>query len=77
MEIRTNHSNWIAHGPTKGENKKSPRQQIAEYVDCPEIAKLKEENEVKAHLVVIVGSRQVLFWKMDNGDFRKNPELAF
>ncbi|KAF9176761.1 hypothetical protein BGZ50_009714 [Haplosporangium sp. Z 11] len=67
---------WITDGPIKGENKISPRQQLAEYVNSPEIALLKKENEVTVFLVVIIGSRQVLFWEMDNGDFRKDPELA-
>ncbi|KAG0305521.1 hypothetical protein BGZ98_004001 [Dissophora globulifera] len=68
--------NWITDGPIKGENKITPRQQLAEYVNSPEIALLKKENEVTAFLVVIIGSRQVLFWEMDNGNFEKDPELA-
>ncbi|KAF8919390.1 hypothetical protein BGZ58_004641, partial [Dissophora ornata] len=36
---------WIAEGPIRGDNKKSPRQQLAEYVASPEITKLKEDNE--------------------------------
>jgi hypothetical protein len=54
---------------------KSPRQ-LEEYVNGAEIALLKEENEVRAFLVVVVGSRQVLIWEMSNGDSQKDPELA-
>ncbi|KAG0264059.1 hypothetical protein DFQ27_001452, partial [Actinomortierella ambigua] len=68
---------WITDGPTEGETKTSPRQQLAEYMNSPEIDLLKKENEVTAFLVVIIGSRQVLFWEMDDGDFRKDPKLAF
>jgi len=67
---------WIAEGPIRGDNKKSPRQQLSEYVDSPEITKLKDGNEVTAYLIVVIGSRQVLFWEMDNGDFQKDPQLA-
>ncbi|KAF9088290.1 hypothetical protein BGX27_002724, partial [Mortierella sp. AM989] len=67
---------WIADGPIRGNNRKSPRQQLAEYVASPGITKMKEDNEVAGYLVVVIGSRQVLFWKMDNGDFREDPELA-
>lgn len=67
---------WIEEGPIKGENKISPRQQLAEYLDSPEIAKLKEKNKVTAYLIVVIGSRQVLFWEMDNGGFSRDPQLA-
>ncbi|KAF9994041.1 hypothetical protein BGZ79_001232 [Entomortierella chlamydospora] len=67
---------WITVGPIKGENSISPRQQLAEYVNSPEIALLKKVNVVTAFLAVIIGSRQVLIWEMDNGEFRKDPDLA-
>ncbi|KAG0288172.1 hypothetical protein BGZ98_004366, partial [Dissophora globulifera] len=38
---------WITDGPIKGDNKISPRQQLAEYVNSPDIALLKKENEPK------------------------------
>ncbi|KAK5822985.1 hypothetical protein F5H01DRAFT_401412 [Linnemannia elongata] len=66
---------WITEGPIR-DNNKSPRQQLAEYVASSEITKLKEDNEVTAYLVVVIGSRQVLFWEMDNGYFQKDPHLA-
>ncbi|KAG0010683.1 hypothetical protein BGZ80_001266, partial [Entomortierella chlamydospora] len=49
---------WITVGPIKGENSISPRQQLAEYVNSPEIALLKKVNVVTAFLAVIIGSRQ-------------------
>ncbi|OAQ23951.1 hypothetical protein K457DRAFT_903587 [Linnemannia elongata AG-77] len=66
---------WITEGPIS-DNNKSPRQQLAEYVASPEITKLKEDSEVTAYLVVVIGSRQVLFWEMDDGHFQKDPQLA-
>lgn len=67
---------WITEGPIRGDNQKSPRLQLAEYVASPEITKLKEDNEVTAYLVVVIGSRQVLFWEMDDGHSLKDPQLA-
>jgi hypothetical protein len=72
---------WILTGPLKGEkgaNNKSPRQQLAEYVASPEVTQWKNEHqEVTAYLIVVVGSRQILFWEMgDDGEFRKEPQLA-
>ncbi|KAG0271404.1 hypothetical protein BGZ95_000791 [Linnemannia exigua] len=67
---------WITEGPVRGDNNKSPRRQLAEYVACPEITRLREDNEVTAYLIVVIGSRQVLFWEMDDGHFQKDPQLA-
>ncbi|KAF9983172.1 hypothetical protein BGZ80_008517 [Entomortierella chlamydospora] len=69
--------NWITNGPINGERNVSPRKQLAEYLASPEITILKEENEVVAFLVIIIGSRQVLLWQMEDGKFQKKPELAF
>ncbi|GJJ77508.1 hypothetical protein EMPS_09867 [Entomortierella parvispora] len=57
----------ILNGAIRGANTKSPREQLAEYVESPEIMKLKEDNDVAAYLVVVIGSRQILFWELDNG----------
>ncbi|GJJ77513.1 hypothetical protein EMPS_09872 [Entomortierella parvispora] len=67
---------WILNGAIKGANTKSPREQLAKYVESPEIMKLKEDNDVTAYLVVVIGSRQILFWELDNGQFKKDPHLA-
>jgi hypothetical protein len=56
---------WLTTGPTKGSDKKSPRKQLAEYLVNREIMKLKEENDIIAGLVVVIGSRQVLYWEMN------------
>lgn len=63
---------WILKGDTRGNNKVSPRQQLADYMNSPEIAQLKTNYAVTAYLVVVVGSRQILCWKMgDHGRFRE------
>ncbi|KAG0354437.1 hypothetical protein BG005_006476, partial [Podila minutissima] len=68
---------WILEGPRNGPRKDSPREQLAAYLASQEIARLKEEHEVTGYLVVVVGSRQILLWKMDNkGTFQSAPPLA-
>ncbi|KAG0247688.1 hypothetical protein BG011_001062 [Mortierella polycephala] len=67
--------NWILQGPQSEENKQSQLQQLADYVASPEIVELKE-NEVAACLVVVVGSRQILYWEMSDGESRKELQLA-
>ncbi|KAF9113417.1 hypothetical protein BGX27_001592 [Mortierella sp. AM989] len=54
-----------------------PCRQLQEYPASHEIARLKKEQEVVAYLIVVVGSRQILFWKMDNDEvFQEDPQLA-
>jgi len=68
---------WILQGPRNGQSKVSPREQLATYLSSLEVARLKEEHEVTGYLVVIVGSRQILLWKMDDdGTFQSAPQLA-
>ncbi|KAG0196105.1 hypothetical protein BGX28_000135, partial [Mortierella sp. GBA30] len=68
---------WILQGPRNGQSKVSPREQLATYLASQEIAHLKEEHEVTGYLVVVVGSRQILLWKMDDdGSFQSVPQLA-
>ncbi|KAI8344977.1 hypothetical protein B0O80DRAFT_504814 [Mortierella sp. GBAus27b] len=75
---------WILEGDIRDtqdnkDNKKkvSPCQQLADYIASPEIAQLKMNHTVTAYLVVVVGSRQIVCWKMDNGQLRdEDVQLA-
>jgi len=68
---------WILQGPRNGQSKVSPREQLATYLASEEIAHLKEEHEVIGYLVVVVGSRQILLWKMDDDEaFQSVPQLV-
>jgi hypothetical protein len=71
---------WLLNGQLikeRGKKTVSPRQQLEEYVTSPEITQLKKGQELAAYLVVVIGSRKVLFWKMDDdGVFREPPQLA-
>ncbi|KAF9351659.1 hypothetical protein BGX26_010372 [Mortierella sp. AD094] len=70
-------NDWILDGPLQKEDGASPCQQLQEYLASPEITRLKKEQEVTAYLIVIVGSRQILFWKMDDdGAFRVDLQLV-
>ncbi|KAF9385135.1 hypothetical protein BGX21_001137 [Mortierella sp. AD011] len=73
-------NDWILKDPLSSkDNEKgvSPARQLAQYVTSPEITQMKKGLEVTAYLVVVVGSRQILFWEMDDdGVFRKDPQLA-
>ena len=44
-------------------------QQLREYITSPEVRNraLSEGLEMRAHLVIIVGSRHILLWDMDKG----------
>lgn len=55
--------NWVSSVPCKGCDK-SPREQLAGYLDSNEIKQLRKENEVTGYLIVVVGSRQILFWEI-------------
>ena len=53
--------------------------QLKKYVTSKEVkAKLKEGGSVlKAHLVVVVGSRHILLWDMDHdGELAEMPRLV-
>ncbi|KAI8345152.1 hypothetical protein B0O80DRAFT_491896 [Mortierella sp. GBAus27b] len=51
--------------------------ELADYIASPEIAQLKMNHTVTAYLVVVVGSRQIVCWKMDNGQLRdEDVQLA-
>lgn len=68
---------WILQGPRDGHPKISPYKQLGAYLASQEIAHFKEEYEVTGYLVVVVGSRQILLWKMgDDGAFQSPPQLA-
>jgi hypothetical protein len=49
--------------------KKSAAPQLRDYIRSPQVTQLvKDRNlELRAHLVVIVGSRHILLWDMDEG----------
>ena len=53
--------------------------QLREYITGPTVTqRLKERNlELRAHLVIIVGSRHILLWDMDDtGTLAAEPRLV-
>ena len=53
--------------------------QLRNYVTSPTVQQLLEERrlELKAHLVIIVGSRHILLWDMDKeGNLAAEPRLV-
>src|SRR2546421_9635991 len=49
------------------------------YVTSPEVVKKAKDGGLllKAHMVIVIGSRHILVWDMDsNGDLAKKPYLA-
>ncbi|KAF9420186.1 hypothetical protein BGZ76_004124 [Entomortierella beljakovae] len=66
---------WICNGDRNG---KIPRVQLADYMKSLEITKLREKFDVVVgYLVVVVGSRQVLFWKLNEDMISlDHPQLA-
>jgi len=53
--------------------------QLREYVTGPTVKQLLEERslELRAHLVIIVGSRHILLWDMDKkGTLAAEPRLV-
>jgi hypothetical protein len=53
------------------------RPQLKSYVNSPEVKDKLGERRFRAHLVLIVGSRQIVSWDMDeNGAWIAKPMLA-
>jgi hypothetical protein len=53
--------------------------QLREYVTGPTVKQLLEERslELRAHLVIIVGSRHILLWNIDKmGNLAAEPRLV-
>ena len=53
--------------------------QLREYVTGPTVKQLLKERrlELRAHLVIIVGSRHILLWDMDEmGNLAAEPRLV-
>ena len=52
--------------------------QLRDHVMSKEVKKLKDEGRIlKAHIVIVIGSRHVLVWDMDcHGQLAEIPELV-
>jgi hypothetical protein len=52
--------------------------QLRNYIKSPEVTQLvKKGLEMRAYLVIIVGSRHILLWDMDeDGDLADEPRLV-
>jgi len=53
--------------------------QLRDYINSQEVKKLMEDGGLKlrAHLVIIVGSRHILLWDMkEDGDLTNEPRLV-
>jgi len=50
---------------------------LTNYWTSPEIIELRKTHEATAYLVVIIGSRKILLWKLDvNGQLSEEPQLV-
>ncbi|KAG0377005.1 hypothetical protein BGX24_006852 [Mortierella sp. AD032] len=68
---------WILTGPKVGEGP-SPQEQLREYVQSPEIQRWKKDGyTITPVLVVVVGSRNILLWNLDENTLDESPRLAF
>jgi hypothetical protein len=53
--------------------------QLRNYIKSPQVTQrlLNEELEMRAHMVIIVGSRHILLWDMDkDGNLADEPGLV-
>jgi hypothetical protein len=53
--------------------------QLKDYIKSHEVTQqvLNEELEMRAHMVIIVGSRHILLWDMDkDGNLANEPQLV-
>jgi hypothetical protein len=53
--------------------------QLKDYIKSPQVTQrvLNEELEMRAHMVIIVGSRHILLWDMDkDGNLANEPQLV-
>ena len=52
------------------------KQQLKEYIEGPEVKKSVEDGlELRATMVVVIGSRHILLWNMLKGEFAEEPVL--
>ena len=67
---------WILTG-LKGVKEPSPRQQLCEYAQSPEIERWKKDGyTITPILVVVVGSRHILLSNLEGDKFNSSPRLA-
>ena len=51
--------------------------QLKDYIESPQVKKLVEDGLVMhAHIVVVIGSRHILLWNMEDGKLVENPILV-
>jgi hypothetical protein len=58
---------------------KNDARQLKDYINSAEVTKLVKDDglELRAHLVIIVGSRHILLWDMDkDGNLAEEPRLV-
>ncbi|KAL1918561.1 uncharacterized protein VTP21DRAFT_3221 [Calcarisporiella thermophila] len=53
-----------------------PHEQLLNYWESPDITALRDKHAVYAYLVLIIGSRKILVWKMGNNSTFNGPILA-
>jgi hypothetical protein len=65
---------WVKESNSLGS---SPALQLLEYWNSAEILKMRESLNAKAYLVIIIGSRKILLWPVDdNAGTLGDPELV-
>jgi hypothetical protein len=67
------------YGTIRSWVEKNDGPQLRGYVKCTKVQQLMKERslELRAHLVIIVGSRHILLWDMDNeGNLAAEPRLV-
>jgi hypothetical protein len=67
---------WVREPNPKDSSSRSPAQQLKDYWNSTEIKRLRDTFEVKAYLVVIIGSRKILLWPLGDDGQLGNPQLV-
>lgn len=50
--------------------------QLKTYVESPEVIEKAKGREIRAHVVIVVGSRHILLWDMDKDGKLAKPRLV-
>ncbi|RPA89845.1 hypothetical protein L873DRAFT_1822113, partial [Choiromyces venosus 120613-1] len=76
LELKFNQREKYKKGTIRDWIEKDVTAQLKSYVLSPEIKELARSHEFHAHLVLVVGSRKILVWEMDEkGDWISQPVL--
>ena len=67
---------WILQSNPKDLHSRSPAEQLKGYWNSTEIEQLRGTFAVSAYLVVIIGSRKILYWPLDDDGKLGIPQLV-